>query len=370
MSSNFGKNIKIQIFGQSHSEGIGVVIDGLPANEPIDLERVGAFLQRRAPGKSALSTHRKESDTPKILSGLIDGKTCGAPLCAIIENTDTRSGDYSNLKETPRPSHADYTAHFKYFGSNDIRGGGHFSGRLTAPLCFAGAVCLQILERKNIYVGAHIASVGKYDDILFDPVDLTVEDLLAPGEKGFPVISDAAGNFMKTEIEEARLALDSVGGTVECAILGLPVGLGDPMFDGVENNLAKALFGIPAVKGLEFGAGFTASRQHGSEQNDSFYYDETGNVKTHTNNAGGILGGITTGMPVVFRTAFKPTASISREQSTVNLTTGKDAKLTIVGRHDPCIVHRAVPVVEAVAAAVILDMVIEQYGTAKTNPYL
>jgi len=358
VSSNFGKNIKIQIFGQSHSEGIGVVIDGLPANEPIDLERVSAFLQRRAPGKTSYSTHRSEADAPKILSGLVDGKTCGAPLCAIIGNTDTKSGDYANLKDIPRPSHADYPASVKYFGANDIRGGGHFSGRLTAPLCFAGAVCLQILERNSVFIGAHIATIGKVKDTLFDPVNLTASELLSPSKKGFPVLNEAVGNLMITEIEAARMNLDSIGGTVECAILNVPVGIGDPMFDGLENNLAKAIFGIPAIKGIEFGAGFSSSELHGSENNDSFFYDENGKVRTKTNNCGGIMGGISNGMPIVFRVAVKPTPSISKEQDSISLIKGENAKLTIVGRHDPCIVPRAVPVIEAVAAAVILDMML------------
>lgn len=355
MSSNFGQDIKITIFGQSHSEGIGVVIDGLPAGESIDMDQVRLFMSRRAPGSTGYVTPRKEEDEPIVLSGLLDGVTCGAPLCAMIENKDVRSKDYSGLCDTPRPSHADYPARIKFEGFNDIRGGGHFSGRMTAPLCFAGAVCKQILVRRGITVGTHIAAVGRVEDALFDPVCVTAALLDAVSKKAFPVIDDEAGSLMIAQIETAAQKQDSIGGVVECCAVGLPVGLGDPMFDGIENRLATAIFGIPAVRGLEFGAGFAAAKMRGSEHNDAYYYEED-KVKTHTNNHGGILGGISTGMPVVLRVAFKPTASIGLEQNSVNLAEKTNSTLKIKGRHDPCIVPRAVIAVEAVAAIVLLDI--------------
>lgn len=356
MSSEFGKKVRISIFGQSHSEAIGVVMDGLPVGEEIDLEKVQAFLERRAPGRNVYSTPRKETDTARVLSGLFEGKTCGAPLCAIIENTNTRSQDYDKLKDLPRPGHADYTAWVKYAGANDHRGGGHFSGRLTAPLCFAGAVCKQILERNGIHIAAHILSVHGVQDITFDAVGTDADTLRAVGEKGFPVLDDAAGEKMQAEIAAAKERGDSVGGVVECMVTGLPVGVGEPMFDGLESVLAAAVFAIPAVKGVEFGAGFGAAELFGSENNDDFIYDTDGRVKTKTNHHGGSLGGISSGMPLVFRAAFKPTPSIGMEQDTISISKRENDKLAVTGRHDPCIVPRAVPVVEAAAAAVILDL--------------
>ena len=362
MSSEFGNILKISIFGQSHGKAIGVNIDGLPAGEPIDLEELNAFLDRRKPGKSPLSTARKESDTPVFLSGLENGVTCGFPLCAVIENSDQHSSDYSELADKPRPSHADYTARVKWGGHADMRGGGHFSGRLTAPLCIAGGIAKQILARRGIFVGAHLAAVGTENDAPF-PLHPTAELFDAIAAKPFPVVDDGAGDRMQALILEARKNLDSVGGIIECAAIGLPAGLGDPMFGGVENRLAAALFGIPAVKGVEFGLGFGSSRLRGSENNDPFTV-ENGTVVTASNRAGGILGGITTGMPVTLRTAIKPTPSISRPQQTVSLSAMENTELVIRGRHDPCIAHRAVPVVEAVTAAVLLDLLLEgNHGT-------
>lgn len=362
MSSEFGKLLKISVFGQSHGKAIGVNIDGLPAGEPIDLEALNAFLDRRRPGKSPLSTARRENDAPVFLSGMENGVTCGAPLCAIIENSDQHSSDYSELVDKPRPSHADYTARVKWDGHADMRGGGHFSGRLTAPLCIAGGIAKQILARRGIFVGAHLAAVGTENDAPF-PLRPTPELFDAIAAKAFPVVDDDAGARMQALILEARQNLDSVGGIIECAAIGLPAGLGDPMFDGVENRLAAALFGIPAVKGVEFGLGFGSARLHGSENNDPFTL-ENGTVVTAGNRAGGILGGITTGMPVTLRTAIKPTPSISRPQQTVSLSAMENAELVIRGRHDPCIAHRAVPVVEAVTAAVLLDLLLEgNHGT-------
>ncbi len=357
MSCNFGNNIKITIFGQSHSEAIGVVIDGLPAGFRIDTDKVAAFMARRAPGQNDLSTPRKEADTPKIISGIVDGITCGAPLCAVIENTNTRSGDYDKLRKLPRPSHSDFAAMMKHGGFNDIRGGGNFSGRLTAPLCFAGAVCLQMLEEKGIRIGAHISSIGKTKDKKFDPVNVSKNDFDALLSKSFPVIDDNRGELMRKEIYDAKGKGDSVGGTIECAVIGMPVGIGDPIFDGIENRLAAAIFGIPAIKGIEFGSGFEGSTILGSQNNDDFISVD-GKIKTATNNHGGILGGISSGMPIVFRCAVKPTPSIGIEQQSVNTETGEEEKLVIGGRHDPCIVPRAVPCIEAAAAVVIADFVL------------
>lgn len=362
MSSEFGHLLKISVFGQSHGKAIGVVVDGLPAGEAIDLDELQAFLDRRKPGKNRLSTARKESDAPTFLSGLENGKTCGAPLCAVMENGDQHSGDYAGLTDTPRPGHADYTAAVKWGGQADMRGGGHFSGRLTAPLCIAGGIAKQILARRGIHVGAHLSEVAGNADDPF-PLHPTAELFEKLAAKDFPVLDDGAGERMQQAILAAREALDSVGGIVECAAIGLPAGLGDPMFDGVENRLAAALFGIPAVKGVEFGAGFAAARSRGSENNDAFSV-QNGAVVTDTNHAGGILGGITNGMPILLRTAMKPTPSIARAQKTVRLSQMEEIPLEIRGRHDPCIAHRAVPVVEAVTAAVLLDLLLEgNHGT-------
>lgn len=356
MSSTIGNKIKVTLFGQSHSEGIGVVIDGLPAGESINLDLVQAFLNRRAPGRSHLVTARKESDTPSIISGLVNGKTCGAPLCAIIKNNDVRSKDYAQHLDIPRPSHADYPAHVKYGGNNDIRGGGHFSGRLTAPLCFAGAVCMQILSRKNIIIGAHLLSVSKESDVSFDPVSVDATLLSEVSNKPFPAIDDNAGRRMTSRIEEAMSEGDSVGGIVECCAIGIPVGFGEPIFDGLENRLAAAIFGIPGVRGIEFGTGFAAAEMRGSEHNDAWHIVGD-KVESSSNNHGGIIGGISSGMPIILRAAFKPTASIALEQQSVNLAQNKDCKLSIEGRHDPCIAVRAVPVVEAAVAITLLDII-------------
>lgn len=354
MSSMTGNKIKISVFGQSHSEGIGVVIDSLPAGKKIDLEKVYQFMERRAPGRSILSTQRKEADKPEILSGLVNGVTCGVPLCAVIRNTNTRSADYNNIADTPRPSHADFSGFMRYNGFNDVAGGGHFSGRLTAPLCFAGAVCMQVLEEMGIKIQAHILRIKDVSDESFNPVSVAEMNI---GKKPFPVINEKAGEKMRAEIDKARLDCNSVGGIIECAVTGLRAGLGNPMFDGVENMLAKNIFGIPAVKGIEFGNGFGAAGLFGSENNDDFCI-ENGEIKTVTNNSGGINGGITNGMPIIFRAAFKPTPSIYKEQNSVSIKDKTEKKLKIEGRHDPCIVPRAVPVVEAVTAFTILDLLV------------
>ena len=391
MSSTYGKNIKISIFGQSHSAAIGVAVDGIPAGECFDMEELLRFMKRRAPGGRSFSTARKEADIPEILSGLLpeSGETandtpltetqgnvndtpftetrgtvndtprfyvsCGAPICAVIRNSDTRSGDYGNLLELPRPSHADYPAYVKYKGFHDLRGGGHFSGRLTAPLCFAGALCLQLLRSRGIEIGAHIASVGAVRDEAYDPVNLSRTMLRIAGSRSFPTNSTEAGEAMLRRIEEAKLEADSVGGVVECGAVGIPCGLGEPMFDGLENKISQIVFGIPAVKGIEFGDGFASSETCGNENNDA-YDVKDGRVVTETNHAGGILGGISTGMPVIFRAAFKPTASIAKPQRTVCLPRMEQEDLIIHGRHDPCIVPRAVPCVEAAAAIAVYDL--------------
>lgn len=359
MSSSYGENLRIHIFGESHGPAVGVTVEGIPAGERVDLEELQRFLDRRAPGRSAWSTPRKEADIPEFLSGLREGRTCGTPLTAILKSANTRSGDYDALRDVPRPGHADYTAWVKYGESRDSRGGGHFSGRLTAPLCIAGGIAKQILARRGIFVGAHLASVGTETDDAF-PLLPTAELFEAVAAKPFPVLNDAAGERMQSAILAAREGGDSVGGVIECAAIGLPAGLGGPMFDGVENRLAAALFGIPAVKGVEFGAGFAAARSCGSANNDPFTISN-GRVVTTTNHAGGILGGITNGMPLTLRLAVKPTPSISRPQHTVSLSAMEDAELTIRGRHDPCIAHRAVPVAEAVTAAVLLDLLLEEH---------
>ena len=362
MSSEFGKLLRVSVFGQSHGRAIGVNIDGLPAGEAIDLDALYTFMARRKPGTSPLSTARKEKDLPIFLSGLENGVTCGAPLCAIIENQDQHSHDYAELLDKPRPSHADYTANVKWGGHADMRGAGHFSGRLTAPLCIAGGIAKQILARRGIYVGAHLSSVGAENDTFF-PLYPTRELFDSIAEKPFPVLDDQAGVKMQELILRARESLDSVGGTIECAAIGLPAGLGDPMFDGMENRLAAALFGIPAVKGVEFGLGFGSARLFGSENNDPFTIED-GKIVTDSNRCGGILGGITNGMPVTLRVAVKPTPSISLSQRTVSLQNNAPTELVIQGRHDPCIAHRAVPVVEAVTATVLLDLLLEgNHGT-------
>jgi len=358
MSSEYGKALKISVFGQSHGKAIGVNIDGLPSGEQIDLEELYAFMARRAPGKSEFATKRSETDLPVFLSGIENDKTCGFPVCAIIENKDTRSTDYAGLSRTPRPSHADYTALLRYGESVDLRGGGHFSGRLTAPLCIAGGLAKQILARRGIFIGAHLSSVGTAKDEKF-PLYPTKELFDEVAKKELPVINDELGKKMAEQIREAAADADSVGATIECAITGFPAGIGSPMFDGIENRLAQAIFGISAVKGIEFGAGFESSEMRGSKNNDPFRI-ENGKIVTETNNCGGILGGISNGMPIVFRAAFKPTPSIGIEQKTVDVKMMENTTVTVKGRHDPCVAVRAVPVVEAVAATVILDMLLEE----------
>lgn len=358
MSGVWGKNIKLSIFGESHGVAIGVTIDGFPAGVELDIDYIKSEMRRRAPGSSALSTPRKEGDVFEILSGFFEGKTTGTPLCAIIRNGDQHSKDYTQLKYNARPGHADYTGYIKYKGFNDYRGGGHFSGRITAPLVFAGAVAKQILKEKNIVIGSHIKSIGNIKDEPFDSVNISSDKIEKLLEEDFPLLNKNVQSEMVGFILSAKKSLDSVGGVVETAVLNLPAGVGSPFFDSLESHLSHLIFSIPAVKGLEFGTGFDITKLKGSEANDEFYMEEN-KIKTRTNNNGGILGGITSGMPVVFRTAFKPTASISRPQNTVNLEKLENTELVIHGRHDPCIVPRAVPVVEAAAALAVLDLMLD-----------
>lgn len=355
MSSTYGDKIKISVFGESHGNGIGVVIDGLPAGVKIDMDSVLVQMSRRAPGKDKTATPRKESDLPKVLSGMLGDTLTGAPLCAVIENTNTRSGDYGNLLSCPRPGHSDYTAFVKYNGANDIRGGGHFSGRITAPIVFAGSICRQILSQKGIKIAAHINSIGNVADEPFNPV--SIDDALIDrlNESSFALIDNSVEEKMRSVVEDARMSLDSVGGTIECAVTGIEAGLGEPMFDGVEGVIAKAVFGVPAIKGIEFGKGFELSKLRGSQSNDPFRYKD-GKIVTETNNCGGILGGITNGMPIIFRAAVKPTPSIAQKQKSVDLQKKENTELEVHGRHDPCIVPRAVPVIEAVTAIAIANL--------------
>ena len=356
MSGMWGNNIKVSIFGESHGNAIGINIDGLPSGFEIDIDKIMVEMARRAPGKSPLSTPRKEGDVPEILSGYFEGKTTGTPLCAIIRNSNTKSKDYSKLKDVMRPGHADYTGAIRYNGFNDYRGGGHFSGRITAPLVFAGAICKQILESKGIVIAAHVNSIGNIKDKSFLETDINDELLNSFKGNELPLINTNLEASMREEIMNARSDKDSIGGTIECAILGVKPGVGNPFFDSVESTLAHLMFSVPAVKGIEFGRGFDISKMRGSEANDEYYLDGE-IIKTRTNNNGGILGGITNGMPIVFNVAIKPTASIFKEQKTVNIETMEETTLNIEGRHDPCIVQRALPVIEAVAAIGILELV-------------
>ena len=364
MATSYGKNLNISIYGGSHDELIGIRASGLPSGFVFDLDKLSRFMERRAPGRNSLSTTRKEPDRPEFLSGVVlleNGKAMldGSELHAIIRNTSQRSSDYSNLEFVPRPSHADYAARMKYGESVDLRGGGHFSGRLTAPLCILGGICLQYLEEKGIEIGAHLYSIGSAKDTPFDLATVGEDELsLLKARSDFPVLDENAESAMKDEIERARLDGDSVGGVIECAAIGLPAGLGEHMFSGVEGRISGIAFSIPAVKAIEFGNGFECTSLRGSQNNDQFYTDGS-RIYTKTNNCGGILGGMTSGMPLVFRVAMKPTPSIYCEQDSVDMVSMKPVKLTIKGRHDPCVVLRALPVAEAAAAIAITDMLFD-----------
>lgn len=354
MSNTIGTRLKLTVFGESHGSAVGMTLEGFPAGFEPDLAELQAFLNRRAPSASVFSTSRREADAPEFLSGLHDGRTCGDALTAIIRNTNARRADYANF--LPRPSHADYPAFVKYGGAMDLSGGGCYSGRLTAPICIAGGLCKQYLRQQGVEVFAHIFNIGAQRDEPYDPLAPQTPVL----ERGLTLVDPARAEAMLDEIEAVRAACDSVGGSVECAVTGLPTGLGEPMFDGVENRLAQMLFGIPAVKGVEFGSGFGCAQMRGSAHNDPYYYDENGAVRTRTNHAGGICGGMTTGMPVCFRVAIKPTPSIALPQETVDPVAHCGAELEIRGRHDPCIVPRAVAVVEAAAALAVTGLLLER----------
>ena len=363
MGSTWGNAIKISVFGESHGTGIGVVIDGFPSGVDYDEAFVLREMERRAPGRNKQSTQRRETDLPAIQSGIYNGKTTGTPICALIQNTNQRSGDYAELAAQPRPGHADYTGMVRYKSCNDPRGGGHFSGRLTAPLVFAGAMCKLWLKTQGVQVGSHIQSIAQIQDMPFDDVDIQPGQLETLRNADYPVNNPRALDAMLAAIEEAREEQDSVGGVIECAAIGLPAGIGSPMLDTVEGRLSSLLFGVPAVKGVEFGAGFAFAALRGSHANDTFYQDG-GAVKTETNNNGGVNGGITNGMPLVFRVCIKPTPSISSVQQTLNIRTGRVEPLSIHGRHDPCIVTRAAPVVEAACAIALADLLREANGYA------
>ena len=358
MSGIFGLNIKMSIYGESHGKAIGVVLDGLPPGLALDEEAISREMARRAPGQSALTTARKEKDAVEIQSGFFNGYTTGTPLCARIANSDQHSKDYSILKDKMRPGHGDYAGYVRYQGYNDYRGGGHFSARLTAPLVFAGAVAKQALAQYGITVGAHILRIHDITEPGFNPLGESEATLKAIDAKSFPVINDNIGEQMQNCILTAKGVLNSVGGVIELMAINLPAGLGAPHFDSVESRLSQILFSVPAVKGIEFGEGFGFAQLTGAEANDQMHYEE-GKVRCYTNHNGGITGGLTNGMPLVFRVAMKPTPSISREQKTVSLAEQSDTTLTVVGRHDPCIVQRAVPVIEAVTAWTLWDLLIE-----------
>lgn len=359
MSSITGNKLKVSIFGESHGEGIGVVIDGLPSGIELDLNYVDSQMNRRAPGQNNISTPRKEDDSYKILSGYFENKTTGSPLCALIMNEDAKSKDYSELKTKIRPGHSDYTGFVKYQGYNDYRGGGHFSGRLTAPLLFAGSIAMQILERKNIFIGSRVKSIYNITDET--QLEFNENEIKKLRSMGFPVLDVQKQQQMQQAIVKAKNEEDSLGGVIETYIINIPAGYGEPFFDSVESKISHMIFSIPAVKGIEFGAGFKITEFTGKETSDEFMIYNN-KIITRSNNNGGILGGITNGMPIIFRTAIKPTASIASAQNTVDISKMENSVLNIKGRHDPCIVPRALPVIEGAAALVVLDLMLERDG--------
>ena len=358
MSYSFGKNFKVTLFGQSHSEEIGIVIDGISAGYKINKDLIRKNLERRRPGKNKFSTARKEDDDFKIVSGEVEGITCGAPLCALIENKDQRSKDYDNLKDRPRPSHGDYPAYVKFKGFNDIRGGGQFSGRMTAPIVIAGSIAEDLLLNRGIKIYSRIKSIGQASDIDLNLNDIGEEKLCDLKNEDFPVFQNEAREKMQEEILKAKEEGDSIGGIVETFILNMPKGIGEPFFDSLESVISHAVFSVPGIRGIEFGSGFEAAKMHGSSHNDEYYY-ENGEVKTRTNNHGGIIGGLSSGMPIIFRAAVKPTSSIAKAQNTISLKDKKNVNLKIIGRHDPSIVPRALVAIEMITALAILDLVME-----------
>ncbi len=361
MRSCFGENLKFTLEGCSHGEYVCAAVQGLSAGFAVDKEELLAFMKRRQGGVLPFTTPRKEEDLPVFESGMDGLVTTGGELVARIYNKNVRSGDYKGFTDTPRPSHAEYTAQMRYGTDIDLRGGGHFSARLTAPLCAVGGILKQMLEQKGIYIGTHLYSVGSTKDTPFDALDVSKADFDNVLLGSLPVLSRESEQSMMQELSEAVIEGDSLGGIAECAVIGLPAGYGDPLYDGLENRLAGAMFGLGGVRGIEFGLGFEASKMRGSKHNDP-YEIKGGRVVTKTNNCGGIIGGISDGMPIIFRVAFKPTASISIEQDTVSLSKMENTKLVINGRHDPCIAIRALPCVESIAAAVIADLIISKDG--------
>ena len=357
MKNTFGTSVAVTLFGESHGEYIGAIIDGMAPGIDIDYDYIAHMLTLRRPS-GKISTPRQEQDNFKIVSGICNGKTTGTPITILIPNENVKSGDYSQMRTVARPSHADFTAECKYHGFQDSRGGGHFSGRITAGLVAVGAVAIETLKNKNIHIGTHIKKCAGVEDIEFSDYNKDIDTL---SDKMFAVLDDKKGEDMISAIEKVSANGDSVGGILETVVTGLPVGIGEPWFDSVESMLSHILFSIPAIKGVEFGAGFAIADMTGKEANDEFC--NNGKICTVTNNAGGINGGITNGMPVIFRCAVRPTPTLGTEQNTVNIETGEDAVLKSKGRHDPCIVHRAAVVVESVTALVIADMLIGKYGT-------
>ncbi len=364
MSSNWGKNFRISIFGESHGVALGINIDGIPSGTKLNLDFIEEEMRRRAPGRSALTTPRVEKDSFEILSGYFNEMTTGTPLAMIIRNTNQQSKDYTEIAKKLRPGHADYSGNTRYNGYNDIRGSGHFSGRITASLVFAGAIAKQILQQKGILIGAHIKSIKDIEDRDFDESDIKIENINKLREMVLPVLDKNVEPEMENVILEARANKDSVGGIIEVMVTGVPAGIGDPFFSSMETEIASMMFSVPSVKGIEFGAGFDISRMTGYEANDEMYFDDNGAIKSYTNNNGGIIGGITNGMPINFKVAIKPPASIEKLQKTVNIYTNKNDLLEVKGRHDPAIVPRAIVVVEAATAIVILDKILEskKYG--------
>lgn len=361
MSSSIGHTVRLSLFGESHGDAVGAVLEGLPAGIEVKEDKLLAFMKRRQGGNSPYTTPRREADLPRFLSGVYEGKTGGTPIAVMIESQNKRSGDYQ--LDLPRPSHADYTARMRFGETVDLRGGGHFSARLTAALCAVGYLCIEALEKEGIFIGSHLASVGHASDALFDPVKVSKNDFQSVLAHDFPTLDTSAAEQMKKEIAEASLGGDSVGGTVECAVIGMKAGYGTPLFDGIENKLSAALFALGGVRGIEFGSGFEAASMRGSAHNDAFRM-QNGEIVTETNRHAGILGGMSSGMPIIFRLAFKPTASIALPQNTVSLSKCENAVLELKGRHDPCIAVRALPCVEALTAIVIADILYGQKGTA------
>lgn len=362
MRGSFGQHFRLTIFGESHGGAIGMVIDGIPSGTPIDEEAIARDMARRAPGSDPTATSRKEPDRVKIVSGLFEGRATGTPLCGLIENTNTRSGDYAQLRAKMRPGHADYAGRVKYEGFNDPRGGGHFSGRITAPLVFAGSIARQLLASKGITIGAHIAAIGSLADDAFDPALVSANTLRSLHESRFPLLDPTKEAPMRELVAQAKAALDSIGGVIECAAAGVPAGIGSPFFGSVESVASQLLFSVPAVKAVEFGDGMALSFLHGSQANDAMRF-ESGRVTCLTNHNGGVTGGITNGMPIILRAAIKPTPSIGQPQQTVDLAAGENTELSIVGRHDPCIVPRAVVVIESALAIALCELMMDDAST-------